>query len=97
MLQLLFRRKVIFFLIFFSCSIFYILNLQGWHWYKMVKAKDCETPEIYMKELKSLFKDAHGILNQFQLTHLLIYGRFVISQFHKINYKEYYQKEKENC
>ncbi|XP_066922947.1 uncharacterized protein [Clytia hemisphaerica] len=54
--------------------IFYTLNVQGWHWYKMAKQEVCETPDNYMNELKSLFRDAHIILTKFGLTHVLIYG-----------------------
>ena len=72
------RRKIRFLLIlaFLSVTIFYLLNIQGWHWYKMVEQVECETPEDYMGELKDLFIDAHRILDEFNLTHILIYGRY---------------------
>ena len=74
------KRKVRFFLMLalLSVTIFYLLNIQGWHWYKMVEQIECETPKNYMGELRKLFVDAHHILDEFKLTHVLIYGRYSI-------------------
>ena len=79
-LGILAKRKARFFLmlVLLSVTIFYLLNIQGWHWYKMVEQIECETPENYMGELRKLFVDAHHILDEFKLTHVLIYGRYSI-------------------
>ena len=78
MWKLRWRLKYLIVLAFLSCSMFYMLNIQGWHWYKMVEQIECETPTDYAYALRTLFRDAHEILDQFSLTHLLIYGRFIL-------------------
>ena len=74
MLKIKFKNLVL--LAILSCTVFYLLNMQGWHWYKMVEQIECETPENYMEELRKLFRDAHAILDEFSLTHVLVYGRY---------------------
>ena len=73
------NKKVLIFIVLVVITfIYYILNSQHWVWYMndtTGKAPICVTPEIQMDDLKELIIDLHGILREFNLTHVLIYGR----------------------
>lgn len=75
-------RVLCFLLIITACAGFYILNLNGWQWYQMVEQDICITPDHEMKDLRKLIQDSHRILKKFNLTHVVVYGRFV--QFDQI-------------
>jgi len=55
-------------------AIYFYLNLQQYSWYvRDIKSK-CNIPQHEMHELKSLIRDTHKVLQEFHLTHFLVYG-----------------------
>lgn len=54
--------------------------MRSWSWYANRKrlvgdaGHPCLTPLMEMKDLKELTKDMHEVLNELELTHVLIYG-----------------------
>ena len=55
--------------------IYYMLNDRSWSWYTSAKKAICKTPEDEMNDLIELTKDAHIVLDLFNLTHFPVYGR----------------------
>jgi len=55
-------------------AIYFFFNLQQYTWYVRDINSTCATPQHEMDELKSLIRDTHKVLEEFHLTHFLVYG-----------------------
>ena len=57
--------------------IYTAINEHNFAWYnnkKIVGSHPCMTPEVEMNDLKSLASDSHAVMDEFKLTHFLVYG-----------------------